>query len=69
MDGNLPDNDDHFIAKAMCGTNVSGLSLRNIMIVSLWPLDDELLDCIIILLTPLKVMGSILKNPHGFGMR
>ena len=46
-----------------------GLIFRNFMLVSLKPLDDELLDFFMMLTTSPTGIGGILKSPFGAGMR
>ena len=57
------------MAKVICEANAVGLILRNFILVSLKPLDEELLDFLIMFTTSLIVMGGILKTPFGAGMR
>ena len=57
------------MAKVICEAKAVGLILRNFILVSLKPLDEELLDFLMMLTTSLIVMGGILKSPFGAGMR
>ena len=69
IDGNISAISDLLMANVMCWAKAVGLILRNFMLVSLKPLDDELLDFLMILVTPPPVMGGILKTPFGLGMK
>ena len=60
---------DLLMAKVLWDANAAGLILRNFILVSLKPLDDELLDFLMMLTTSPIVMGGILKTPFGAGMR
>ena len=57
------------MAKVICEAKAVGLILRNFILVSLKPLDEELLDFLMMLTTSLIVMGGILKTRFGAGMR
>ena len=57
------------MANVICEAKAVGLILRNFMLVSLKPLDEELLDFLMMLTTSPIVMGGILKTLFGEGMR
>ena len=64
----MPSIKDLFMAKAIAGANALGLILKNLILVSLWPLDDKFLECLIIFITSLVEIWGMLKVPDGFGM-
>ena len=69
INGKIPAMSDLLIANVIWGAKAVGLILRNFILVSLKPLDDELLDFLMMFKTLLTVMGGILKTPFGVGMR
>ena len=60
---------DLLMAKVIWDANSTGLILRNFILVLLKPLDDELLDFLMMLTTSPIVMGGILKTPFGAGIK
>ena len=69
MVGNIPAMSDLLMAKFIWVAKAVGLIFRNFMLLSLKPLDDELLDFLMMFTTTPTVMGGILKTPFGAGMR
>ena len=57
IDGNMPAMSDLLMAKVIWDAKAAGLILRNFILVSLKPLDDEFLDFLMILTTsPLSLI-------------
>ena len=69
IDGNMPAISDLLMANVIWEAKAVGLILRNFILVSLKPLDDKLLDFLMMFKTSPIVMGGILKTPFGAGMR
>ena len=57
------------MANVIWEANIVCLLLRNFILVSLKPLNDELLDFLMIFTTSPTVMVGIFKTPFGAGMK